>query len=146
MREGETNRPGADRAGLHIHLMGSGERPDRVLRESCAESSNMAEGRGSKRAVLGFETVLTHLKRGDAARRQGWSGVGLRVFMEPGSDPSHPSERASHLSGISSRLYGMGDPGMDRRFPSFTIADSMGQRGVWVPSTTDLFAEDWEIL
>ncbi len=38
------------------------------------------------------------------------------------------------------------DTGTTRRFPHFELVTAEGARATWVPSITDLLAEDWEVL
>jgi hypothetical protein len=119
------------------NVMGLDSRPEKA-----------AEASIGRRDVMGFDRVLDHLRGGSSARRFGWNGSNLRVSMVLGIDPSNPAERASHLDGIPSRLYAHGSPGMVRRYPHFVITNGSNNNatGVWVPSTTDLLAQDWEIL
>jgi len=102
--------------------------------------------RTERRAVHCFSTALAELKRGRAVCRAGWNGRGMKVSMARGSDASAPHERASHLNGIQSKLFDHGDTGTTRRFPHFELVTAEGARATWVPSITDLLAEDWEVL
>lgn len=102
--------------------------------------------RAERRAVHCFSTALAELKRGRAVCRAGWNGRGMYVSMILGSDASAPHERASHLNGIQSILFDHGDTGTTRRFPHFELVTAEGARATWVPSITDLLAEDWEVL
>jgi len=102
--------------------------------------------RAERRAVHCFSTALAELKRGRAVCRAGWNGRGMYVSMILGSYASAPHERASHLNGIQSKLFVHGDTGTTRRFPHFELVTAEGARATWVPSITDLLAEDWEVL
>jgi hypothetical protein len=70
---------------------------------------------------MNFSQVLQALKNGDEAYRDGWNGKGLKVRAQ------FPDEHSK-----------MGNP--------YLYIDATALGGTlnpWVPSQTDLFAEDW---
>lgn len=95
---------------------------------------------------LGFGAALGWMRRGEKLRRAGWNGNNQFVYLVPGSDPSKPDERATHLSGIASGLFQHGDAGTARRMPHFAIHAADGATATWVPSITDCLAEDWVVV
>lgn len=118
----------------------------------CGESI----ARGDRNAIgckgsLGFtfSEALERIKNGANMRRIGWNGHGMRVFLWKGEDPSKLHERSSHLNGIRSDLF---NPQEDRLFPQppirmmphFRLVTPDGHVSTWVPSVTDLLAEDWQ--
>lgn len=97
-----------------------------------------------------FSEALERIKNGQNMRRIGWNGIGQYVFLWHGVDDSARHERASHLNAIRSDLFGI--PGPDERgvgkairmMPHFRISTGpSGPVATWVPSVTDLLAEDW---
>lgn len=94
-----------------------------------------------------FSDALERIKNGQHMRRIGWNGHGMRVFLWKGEDLSKPHERASHLNGIRSDLFdvpGSGRPMSPIRvMPHFRIVTPENHVSTWVPSVTDLLAEDW---
>lgn len=116
----------------------------------CGESI----ARGDRNAIgckgaLGFtfSEALERIKNGQNMRRIGWNGHGMRVFLWKGEDLSRPHERASHLNGIRSDLFGVIGPGVTpiRVMPHFRLVTPESHVSTWVPSVTDLLAEDWAV-
>lgn len=71
-----------------------------------------------------FQYALTHAKEGRKVAREGWNGKGLFV------EAQFPDENSK-----------MGNPYL------FIDARALGgERNPWVPSQTDLFAEDWHLV
>lgn len=88
-----------------------------------------------------FSDALAKMKDGYSMRRQGWNGKGLHVqLVNPGQD----RDPAVHLQiGMSMKLTPLE--------PFFVIVQSSGsdmaiqrKANTWVPSVSDLLAEDWE--
>ena len=79
-----------------------------------------------KETVMNFGQALEGLKNGTRATRTGWNGNGMWVCL------IHPGN-AMHLGFDMQKCFGLK-----------TVNGTM-QPG-WVPSTSDLLAEDWEIL
>lgn len=73
---------------------------------------------------MNFSEALTQLKDGKAVHRIGWNGRGLKVKMQV---PDENSKMGNKYLYIDARA-------LD------------GERNPWVPSQTDLFADDWQIL
>ena len=73
---------------------------------------------------MNFEQALTKVKNGFKITRAGWNGNGLFV------EAQRPDEHSK-----------MGNP--------YLYIDATALGGTlnpWVPSQTDLFAEDWEVV
>lgn len=77
---------------------------------------------------MGFDQAIKALKRGDGVRRGGWNGTGLTVF---GQFPDADSK--------------MSLPYLYIEYPD-DAKTTPGARCPWVPSATDLMAEDWEVV
>jgi len=70
-----------------------------------------------------FSEALDELKKGYACAREGWNGKGLSVIVQFSADDI---------------------PNLQ---PFFLIYDSnKGTLNTWMPSVSDLFAEDWVTL
>lgn len=78
---------------------------------------------------MDFSEALKALKAGKRVARKGWNGKGLWVACEPVSGKITSHEFTSKLSHSILIIKNVND----------TFA-------TWVPSITDLFAEDWEVL
>lgn len=68
---------------------------------------------------LNFGDALQVLKNGGKVARNGWNGKGMFVFV-------------NHLTSISN--------------PILLLSNVIGEFNTWIPSITDLFAEDWEVV
>jgi len=71
-----------------------------------------------------FSDALIQLKNGKALERVGWNGRGLMVRMQT---PDEHSKMGNPYLYIDARALG-------------------GERNPWVPSQTDLFAADWQVV
>jgi hypothetical protein len=69
-----------------------------------------------------FSFALELLKKGARISREGWNSKGLYVEIEKGGD-----YKFSELN------------------PFFVIKNNLNSFNTWVPSVSDLLAEDWEI-
>ena len=81
-----------------------------------------------------FGMALYMLRRGHRLRRQGWNGKGMFVYLVAGS------------------TFAVSRPPLDQLYPHGTevqyrphldMKATDGTLGVWVPSQTDILAEDW---
>ena len=70
--------------------------------------------------TFNFEEALKYLKRGFKLCRKGWNGKGMYVEMEKG-----------------------GDYKFSEILPFFVIKNTSNSFNTWVPSVSDLMAEDW---
>ena len=71
-----------------------------------------------------FEWALMHLKNGAKVQRKGWNGKGMHV----------ETVKFTCSNGIKVDNIGM------------VIKTPIGKYNNWIPSITDLFAEDWEVV
>ena len=84
-----------------------------------------------------FSNVLEALKAGLVARRTGWNGKGMFIFLVPGS--RFNVNREPLLS-----ILGEGTPVSYHGHIDMKMAD--GSIMVWSPAQVDLLGDDWEIL
>lgn len=76
--------------------------------------------------MVGFEKALAHLKLGGKAHRNGWNAAGMWVHVQ------RPDKHSK-----------MGAPYIYIK----TVDDRLDEKLVpWVPSTDDLFCEDWILI
>ena len=73
---------------------------------------------------MNFGEALEALKQGKGVSRDGWNGKGMHVMKE--------------------RLYTPENIQVDN--PCLILFNVSGRYNTWVPSITDLFAEDWRIV
>lgn len=94
-----------------------------------------------------FGTATLFLKAGMAVRRAGWNGKGLFVVKQV---PAHIS--ADIIPNMQSLPQSAKDIIMARKEPHIDYTNQMliinpdGRADSWVPSSSDVFAEDWELV
>lgn len=95
----------------------------------------------------GFGEAIEALKFGLAIRRSGWNGKGLMVFKQV---PAHiegdiiPKMQSLPQSAKDLILKGKGF--IDYTSQCLIYNENTGRADSWVPSISDVFAEDWEIV
>lgn len=96
---------------------------------------------------LNFGEVIEALKSGLAVRRKGWNGKGLFIVKQV---PSHIT--GNIIPKMQSLPQSAKDILMKRENPHIDYTNQMliihpdGRADSWVPSSSDIFAEDWEII
>lgn len=94
-----------------------------------------------------FGTAIRFLKAGGAIRRAGWNGKGLFVVKQV---PAHIT--ADIIPNMQSLPQSAKDIIMARAEPHIAYTNQMliihpdGRADSWVPSSSDVFAEDWELV
>ena len=97
--------------------------------------------------VFTFGTAVLFLKAGMAVRRAGWNGKGLFVVKQV---PAHIA--ADIIPNMQSLPQSAKDIIMARKEPHIDYTNQMliinpdGRADSWVPSSSDVFAEDWELV
>lgn len=86
---------------------------------------------------MNFGQALVELKAGARVTRTGWNGVGMFIYLVPGS---HFEVNRPPLLGI----YPEGTPIDYRAHIDMKTVD--GSCVPWVASQTDLLAEDWQTV
>lgn len=98
-------------------------------------------------ATFTFGTAVLLLKAGMAVRRAGWNGKGLFVVKQV---PSHIT--ADIIPKMQSLPQSAKDIIMARKEPHIDYTNQMliinpdGRADSWVPSSSDVFAEDWALV
>lgn len=98
-------------------------------------------------ATFTFGTAVFLLKAGMAVRRAGWNGKGLFVVKQV---PSHIT--VDIIPNMQSLPQSAKDIIMARKEPHIDYTNQMliinpdGRADSWVPSSSDVFAEDWELV
>lgn len=94
-----------------------------------------------------FGTAIKFLKAGGAIRRAGWNGKGMFVIKQV---PAHiTSETIPNMQSLPQTAK---DILMKRQKPCLKYTNQMliinqdGRADSWVPSSSDVFAEDWELV
>lgn len=96
---------------------------------------------------MNFGKAIEALKAGSAIRRSGWNGKGLFVVKQV---PSHIT--GDIIPKMQSLPQSAKDILMSRENPHIDYTNQMliinpdGRADSWVPSSSDIFAVDWEVV
>ena len=96
---------------------------------------------------VNFGGAINLLKAGLAVRRKGWNGKGLFIVKQV---PSHVTGEI--IPNMQSLPQSAKDILMSRENPHIDYTNQMliinpdGRADSWVPSVSDVFAEDWEVV
>ena len=97
---------------------------------------------------MSFGEALHALKAGHRVARSGWNGKNMFIYLNKGSvDDSSLGEHSLLIEGVQQELFEYGDKGTVTRLPNINMRSASGSTVTgWLPSTTDMLAEDWTIL
>ncbi len=105
------------------------------------------EGAYRQAGFVNFGGAIDLLKDGCAVRRKGWNGKGLFIVKQI---PAHITVEI--IPNMQSLPQSAKDILMKRESPHIDYTNQMliinpdGRADSWVPSVSDIFAEDWEIV
>ena len=97
--------------------------------------------------VMNFGDAINCLKAGLAVRRKGWNGKGLFIIKQV---PAHIT--GDIIPKMQSLPQSAKNILMSRENPHIDYTNQMliinpdGRADSWVPSSSDVFAEDWEVV
>ena len=113
-----------------------------ALRQSCMEGNEEC-----RPSALSFEQILPLLREGFAIRRNGWNGKGLMVFKQvPAHITSEIIPKMQSLPDEAKRhILAAGDH-IDYVAQCLIFDPQTGEANSWVPSISDVFACDWELV
>nr|DAH35755.1 MAG TPA: Protein of unknown function (DUF2829) [Caudoviricetes sp.] len=96
---------------------------------------------------MSFGIAIEALKFGLSIRRSGWNGKGLMVFKQV---PAHITEeiipKMQSLPQSAKDIILKGKGFIDYTSQCLIYNENTGRADSWVPSISDVFAEDWEIV
>lgn len=96
---------------------------------------------------MSFGMAIEALKFGLPIRRKGWNGKGLMVFKQvPAHIESDIVPKMQSLPQSAKDLILKGKGFIDYTSQCLIYNESTGRADSWVPSISDVFAEDWEIV
>lgn len=96
---------------------------------------------------FGFGIAIHLLNEGYVLRRAGWSGKGLVVFKQVPTDikadiipcmQSLPAEAKKHIMASAKHI--------DYNCQCLIYNEQSGRADSWLPSSSDMFAQDWELV
>lgn len=98
-------------------------------------------------ASMDFGNAIEALKQGGAIRRKGWNGKGLFVIKQvPAHIESDIIPKMQSLPQSAKDLILKGKGFIDYTSQCLIYNENTGRADSWVPSISDVFAEDWEIV
>lgn len=96
---------------------------------------------------LNFGEVIEILKQGGLVRRKGWNGKGLFVIKQvPAHIGSDVIPRMQSLPQSAKDRILKGKGFVDYTSQCLIYNENTGRADSWVPSVSDIFAEDWEVV
>lgn len=96
---------------------------------------------------MSFSIAIQALKFGLAIRRSGWNGKGLFVIKQvPAHIESETIPKMQSLPQSAKDLILKGKGFIDYTSQCLIYNENTGRADSWVPSISDVFAEDWEIV
>lgn len=96
---------------------------------------------------MGFGDAIEVLKQGGAIRRKGWNGKDLFVIKQvPAHIESDIIPKMQSLPQSAKDLIMKGKGFIDYTSQCLIYNENTGRADSWVPSISDVFAEDWEIV
>lgn len=102
---------------------------------------------GAKVIKMNFGMAIMALKAGYPIRRSGWDGKGLMVFKQvPAHIESDIIPKMQSLPQSAKDLILKGKGFIDYTSQCLIYNENTGRADSWVPSISDVFADDWEIV
>ena len=102
---------------------------------------------GKESENLNFGEVIEILKQGGLVRRKGWNGKGLFVIKQvPAHIESDIIPRMQSLPQSAKDRILKGKGFVDYTSQCLIYNENTGRADSWVPSVSDIFAEDWEVV
>lgn len=96
---------------------------------------------------MNFGMAIMALKAGYPIRRSGWDGKGLMVFKQvPAHIESDIIPKMQSLPQSAKDLIVKGKGFIDYTSQCLIYNENTGRADSWVPSISDVFADDWEIV
>mgnify|MGYP001515686092 FL=1 len=96
---------------------------------------------------ISFGDAIEVLKQGGAIRRKGWNGKGLFVIKQvPAHIESDIIPKMQSLPQSAKNLILKSKGFVDYTSQCLIYNENTGRADSWVPSISDVFAEDWEIV
>lgn len=96
---------------------------------------------------MSFGIAIQALKFGLAIRRSGWNGKGLFVIKQvPAHIESETIPKMQSLPQSAKDLILKGKSFIDYTSQCLIYNENTGRADSWVPSISDVFAEDWEVI
>lgn len=135
-----------DAVGHLIARLGGGYMFDLAdINDLAARISTIVESRGC--SVFSFSEAIKLLQKGKALRRSGWNGKNMFVIKQvPAHIESDIITKMQSLPQSAKDLILNGKGFIDYTSQCLIYNGNTGRADSWVPSISDVFADDWEIV
>jgi len=98
-------------------------------------------------SMMNFGNAIEALKQGSVIRRKGWNGKNIYVFKQvPAHIDSEIIPKMQSLPVSAKNLILSTKGSIDYTSQCLIYNKETGRADSWVPSISDVFAEDWEIV
>ena len=115
------------------------------IRDLAARISTIAESKVC--SVFSFSEAIKLLQKGKALRRSGWNGKNLFVIKQvPAHIESDIIPKMQSLPQSAKDLILNGKGFIDYTSQCLIYNGNTGRADSWVPSISDVFADDWELV
>lgn len=96
---------------------------------------------------MSFSEALILVKRGFCVRRRGWNGSGLFVFRQkPATVPADIIPKMTSLYDEAKEQILATQDHIDYTAQMLIFNTNTGRANSWVPSSADIFADDWDLV
>ena len=139
-------RKSLDAVGHLIARIGGGYMCDlESISDLAARISTIVESREC--SVFSFSEAIKLLQKGKALRRSGWNGKNLFVIKQvPAHIESDVIPKMQSLPQSAKDLILNGKGFIDYTSQCLIYNGNTGRADSWVPSISDVFADDWELV
>lgn len=111
-----------------------------------ARSTRMQTGEGGL-SDMSFSQVIPLLENGFAVRRSGWNGKDIVVFKQvPAEIGEETIPKMQSLPNEAKELIMSSSKHIDYTSQCLIFNSKTGRADSWVPSISDVFAKDWELV
>lgn len=87
-----------------------------------------------------FGWAIHQLKKGHKVSRRGWNGRGMFAVYQKGYPQGIPCNKQT------AEAWGLNEGDLFKVRPYLQLKTAQGDHAMWNPSTSDVLAEDWEVV
>lgn len=102
----------------------------------CNEKNNHYKGVEG----MNFGQALEAMKLGSKVAREGWNGAGMFAALQKGYPDGIPCNKQT------AEAWGLNEGDLFKVRPYFQLKTAQNDYAMWVPSGSDILAEDWTVV
>jgi len=112
-----------------------------MLASDCGtQQTSKASGRCWRETMMDFSDAIRALKNSKRVAREGWNGKGMFLALQRGY-PDGTTANANTRAAL-----GVPEGTVVKVRPYIVMKDAQGMLVPWLPSQTDMLADDWTIV